>query len=148
MRFSQRRAPSRARRRRIASSGCVHRRSRRKLRDHGRRSGARFPRERRDRQCRQLSQRRHVAGVTIPRRNCERQRPEHGRADLHGDGEGGPQHSQYGQQIARRDGLYARRRRQSYPASGGRIDIGDHGVSRRQQTLLPPARATRQSHVS
>ena len=97
----------------IAASGRIDRRGRGKLRRDGGGSGARVSRERQHCERRQFSQRRDAARITVPRGHCQCQRAEHARADLHRHGPRRTQYPQHGQQITRRNGVYAGRCRQS-----------------------------------
>ena len=62
--------------------------------------------------------RRDGARIAVSRRHRQRQRAEHARPDLDRDGARRPQHPQHGEQVARRDGLHAGRRRQRGAAAG------------------------------
>ena len=84
-------------------------RGRGQLRGDGRRPASRLPRARQRDECRQLPAGGDGARVEVARRHRERQRSQHARADFDCDGAGGTQHPQHGEQIARRDGVHARR---------------------------------------
>ena len=100
------------RRDRPAAPRRVDARGRGQLRGDGRRPAARLPRERQPRQRGQLPAGDDGARVGLPRRHRQRQRAEHARPDLDRDGAGRAQHPQHGEQVARRDGVHAGRRRQ------------------------------------
>ena len=76
------------------------------------------------------------ARVGLPRRHRQRQRAEHARPDLDRDGAGRAQHPQHGQQVARRDGVHAGRRRQPGAARGA----GEPRRDRRRARGALPAR--------
>ena len=110
--FPSERLLGRCRRGRAAAPRRFHRGGRGELRAHGRRPAARLPRAGHDPQRGQFSGGRNGARIAAPHRDRQRQRAQHGRTDFDYDGASRPQHPQHGQQVARGDGVHARRPRQ------------------------------------
>ena len=116
---------------RVAASGRVDARGGGQLRDHGGRSVARLSRERQHPECGQLSRRGDGARIAVPRRHRQCQCAEHAGPDLDRDGGSRAQHPQHAEQVQRRDGLYAGRRRQRGAGAGGRAYCRDQRRARR-----------------
>jgi D-3-phosphoglycerate dehydrogenase len=97
---------------RLAAPWCFDARSRGKLRHHGRRPGARLHARWQHRQFGEFPECDDAAGISLPAGDRQRQRAEHGRPDLDGDGRGQAQHPQHDEQVEEGCGLYPGRCRQ------------------------------------